>query len=235
VHSEPITLYLIMAVRLYEHGLFSTLDDDPRFTVVGSADECESALRQIHELPHPPDVVLLDLGCADWVDAARGLIARLPRTRTVGLAVRELDDEVLRWAQAGVAALVTRDATLQALQETIQRVVRGEAPCTPRVGGALMRGVARMAAERAAPHHDGLTIREREVACLLRRGLSNKEIAERLFIEPSTVKNHVHKVLAKLHARSRAEAAAIIHARGIGDDEHILRSTRSSLAEIHQG
>ena len=88
--------------------------------------------------------------------------------------------------------------------------MRGEAACSPRVAAALLRRVADRGAR--ARRLDGefapLTSRERQIVALIDEGLSNKEIAARLCIELSTVKNHVHNLLEKLGARGRGEAAA---------------------------
>jgi DNA-binding NarL/FixJ family response regulator len=168
----------------------------------------------IASLPEPPAVVLLDLAIADGLQQVRRLVERLTHTRTVALAVREVDEEVIRWAEAGVDAVVTREASLEALQNTVECVVEGQSPCSPRVGAALMRRLAELSASHpTAPRANArLTTRERQVGDLLRNGLTNKEIAATLFIELSTVKHHVHNVLEKLEARSRAEAAGKISA-----------------------
>jgi DNA-binding NarL/FixJ family response regulator len=97
-------------------------------------------------------------------------------------------------------------------------VVRGETACSPRVAATLLRRVADRARERPYSEFAPLTSRERQVVALIDEGLSNKEIAARLCIELSTVKNHVHNLLEKLGARGRAEAAArvrvALHASG---------------------
>ena len=93
---------------------------------------------------------------------------------------------------------------------TTRTVLDGESVCPPVVSAVLLRRVSQLAAERGTPPNDVLlTVREDEVITMLGMGLSNREIAGRLFITEHTVKNHVHNLLTKLGARSRAEAVAI--------------------------
>ena len=228
-----ISLFVIAGIRLYEEGLAHVLGADPRFEVVGSAPDCDAAARAIAELEEPPQVVLIDPACPDWAGAAARLVPRLRRTRTVALAVRECDEDVLGWAGVGVDALVTRDATLETLAATLESVVCGGAPCSPGIGAALMRCVASLsaAAPSAKDLDRGLTIREREIARLLTDGLSNKEIAARLYIELSTVKNHVHHVLDKLDAGSREEAAAIMRSHAPATHSWIDRSRSAGAGQ----
>jgi len=93
----------------------------------------------------------------------------------------------------------------------VSAAVRGELPCSPRIAGGLLRRVTALAAERWSREEPyRLTAREAEIAQLIERGLSNKEIARTLCIEVSTAKNHVHSILEKLHVHRRVEAAALL-------------------------
>jgi DNA-binding NarL/FixJ family response regulator len=203
-------------VRLYADGLVHALDADHRFSAAGAAEHPRTALQVIAGLPRAPDVALLDLALDGGASAGRVLVANLRRTRTVALAVREVDDEVVAWAEAGVDAMVTRGATLEQLCQAIEGVVRGEAHCSPRTTAALLRRVAGTAPRPTEPGRAVLTERETEIAELVALGMSNKEIASALTIELSTVKNHVHHVLAKLGATSRTAAGVALRAR-VGD------------------
>ncbi len=212
---SPITVLVITKVRLYQEGLSRALSADPRFAIVASTANAQEALTAAAGLPAPPDVALLDLGVPDGVDAARTLVARLNATRVIALAVGESDGEVVGWAESGVAAIVGREDSLSSLGLAIEAVVRGEAPCSPRIGAALLRRVASTApVTRVENGGRALTPRELEVGALLAQGLANKQIASELVVELSTVKNHVHNLLEKLGAASRTEAAAILRQRG---------------------
>jgi two-component system nitrate/nitrite response regulator NarL len=203
------TVLVLVAVRLYRDGISDALDRDPRFRVVGSADSLEAAREET-----AADVAVVDVALPEGAGAARALRALWPSTRIVALAVREADEDVVSWAEAGVAGLVTREATLDELLDAVEGAAAGEAVCSPAVTGALLRRVAALAGERRTGDASALTRREREIVRLIDAGLSNKEIAGSLRIELTTVKNHVHNILEKLHVRRRMDAVAVTRARG---------------------
>jgi DNA-binding NarL/FixJ family response regulator len=152
-----------------------------------------------------PHVVAIDPHGASLFDVHE--IRRLsPRTRIVAIAIGE-DTDVLPYAEAGVCGFVSPDASLNDLIRVIHDAMKGEMRCSPRVAGSLVRRLWSLApAKAAASAHATLTSREREIAALIGKGLSNKDIAVRLHIEVATVKNHVHHVLEKLQVRSRSQA-----------------------------
>jgi two-component system nitrate/nitrite response regulator NarL len=199
-----------MHVRLYRDGIADALSADPRFRVAGTAGSLEEAERLLAALDRLPDVMLVDLGLPDGAAAARTWSSTVS---VVALAVRESDDEVLSWASAGVAGLVSRNATLPELLDAVDGATRDELHTSPALAAALLRRVAALAGEHT---HDGpaLTRRERQIVALIDRGLSNKEIAGALHIEVTTVKNHVHHILEKLQVVGRAEAVSVARARG---------------------
>jgi two-component system, NarL family, nitrate/nitrite response regulator NarL len=136
----------------------------------------------------------------------------------IALAVRAHDRDIVDWAEHGAHGIVTREGSIEDLLHAIRATARGEGGCSPRVASALLRHVAGVAAQnRVASTHAALTLREAEIADLLVQGLSNKEIAARLLLGVSTVKNHVHNVLSKLNARTRSEAVATLLSRADPD------------------
>jgi DNA-binding NarL/FixJ family response regulator len=154
-------------------------------------------------------VVLIDAASPASLDAVNALAGAAPAARIVALAVAEREPDVVACAEAGMAAYVPREASVDELLRTLARVREGEVACPPRIAGGLFRRLAAHAAEHSrrgpAP---ALTRREAEILELLGEGLSNKEIARRLCIQVATVKNHVHSILDKLNVRRRGEAAA---------------------------
>ena len=158
-----------------------------------------------------PDVILLNMSCHD----ADALLHRSTETcgasKVIAWGIREVDETtIVRCVEAGVDGYHLRCQTLDELVATTRTVLDGESACPPMVSAVLLRRVSQLAAERGAPPNDVLlTVREEEVISMLGMGLSNREIAGRLFITEHTVKNHVHNLLTKLGARSRAEAVAI--------------------------
>jgi DNA-binding NarL/FixJ family response regulator len=152
---------------------------------------------------------------------ARAIRDAAPDVWLVALAVPDADDEIVAWAEAGIAGVLPRDGSFRDLVLMIHSVVRGETVCSPRTAATLLRRVAVLARTASAPAGvdasstverpgSALTSRETEIVRLMGRGLSNKEIAESLGIALPTVKNHIHHVLEKLQVRTRSEAAAVV-------------------------
>ena len=138
----------------------------------------------------------------------------MPDARVFAITVPNSESGVVACAELGVAGFVTTDASLTELVTALESVASGDLVCSPATAGALLRRVATLAHER--PRDDRLALltgREREVVCLIAEGLSNKQIAHRLYIELATVRNHVHNILGKLGVHRRAEAAALIRDR----------------------
>jgi DNA-binding NarL/FixJ family response regulator len=201
-----ILIYIVGPVRAYREALAQALEARTELRVLGCAATAEGALRQIEDLG--PDVVLMDTTARGGIAAARMLAETTTATKLVALAAREDDRTVIACAEAGVSAFVACEGTFDDIVAATEAVVRGETACSPRVAATLLRRVAEGAHDRPRSEFAPLTSRERQVVALIDEGLSNKEIAARLCIEPSTVKNHVHNLLEKLGARGRAEAAA---------------------------
>jgi len=209
-----VEIFVLVSVRLYRDGITDALQQDRRFRVVGSSPSLEAAQNAADELARPPGVALVDIGLPEGVDAVRSLRDTWPATAIVALAVREVDEDVVAWVEAGVTGLVCRDATLAELLGAIEAASHDEVLATPAVTAALLRRVASVAGERGLRERPLLTRRERQVVRLIGDGLSNKEIAGALQIELATVKNHVHNVLEKLRVDRRAQAVAAARARG---------------------
>ena len=190
-------------IRLFREGLTLYLAGLPGIAVIGSVGTRQSVLEQ---LPAQPDVLLLDMAMPESLQTLRDVASRVGSPRVVALALPDSEPAVLACAEAGIAGYVTRDASLEELVDAVRRAARGETILPPRVAAALLRRFSTLASYTpdAAPAGE-LTARELEIARLVDQGMSNKLIAARLCIEVSTVKNHMHRILAKLHAQHRAE------------------------------
>lgn len=202
-----VSVLLVTEIRMYAEGIAAALDEHDAIERVTSERSCETALERLAR--EPTDVVILDLAGIDDVSAARAFVRAAAPTRVIALAVRAHDRDIVDWAEHGAQGIVTREASIEDLLHAIRATARGEAGCSPRVASALLRRVAGVAAESRATNA-ALTLREAEIAELLVQGLSNKEIAARLLLGVSTVKNHVHNVLSKVNARTRSEAVAVL-------------------------
>ena len=202
---KAIRVFIVTDVRLYRDGLSALLGRAGHIAVVGAAGSIHEGVERARELQ--PDVVLLDTGAGSNAGAARDLLEAAPRARVVALAAPESEEDIIALAEAGVLGYVTRDESLDNLVMTIESVARDEMACSPWMATVLVRRVQALAAARPRPTQR-LTAREAEILELIAQGLSNKEIAARLFIEVTTVKNHVHNILEKLGVSRREEAVA---------------------------
>jgi DNA-binding NarL/FixJ family response regulator len=194
-------------VCLYREGLAHSLERRGAAEVAGMAATRDEAVDLV--LASNPDVVLIDMGMRGAPDVVRAVREAMPRVQVVALAITETEEVVVACAEAGVAGYVARDASMDDLVRTLRAVARGELDIPARIAASLFRRVGVLAGRREdPPGTHALTPREREIVALIDRGCSNKEIARRLQIELSTVKNHVHNLLEKLGVRRRSAAAA---------------------------
>lgn len=202
--GKPMIKVLVVTdVRLWRDGLRHVLGRRPQLRIVGTAATGIEAIAASARLC--PDIVLLDMAIPDAADTVQLLGRACPTAGVVGLGVKDAEEDVVRALEAGVRGYVSQDGSIEDLIATIERVTRGEMLCPPRITAALARRVNMLIGAHGA-HVGNLSCREKEVTTLVDEGLSNKQIAHRLQITLSTVKNHVHNVLKKLHVRSRREA-----------------------------
>ena len=206
--AADVSVLLVTSIRLYADEIaraLRELDTIAAVTVVASCDEADAVLARASI-----DVVVLDLAGVDDVAVAQMFVGAAP-VPVVALGIREREEDVVDWAECGALGILTRRASLDDLLRAVLAAARGECGCTSWVASALLRRVAEAGAERRhRGTHPDLTLREREISALLVEGLSNKEIAARLLLGVSTVKNHVHNLLGKIGARTRAEAVALL-------------------------
>lgn len=224
-----VDVVVASGVRVYAEGLARALTADERVSVILAVPDIDALLSVLGSVE--PDVVLLDLVGIDDLSALHHVVAAASPIPFVALAVRDHEADVIGCAETGVSGIVTRSASLADLHHAIFAAVRGESPCSPTIPGVLLRRVAAAAREAPGPAPlPALTTREREVADLLALGLTNKEIASRLYLGVSTVKNHVHNLLRKLDVSSRGEAVARMkHAAGIMDVALRARAARPAM------
>ncbi|WP_067846809.1 response regulator [Nocardia lijiangensis] len=192
-------------------GLRMILDSTEGIEVIGEAADGDIAVAQAKALR--PDVVLMDVRMpgVDGITATERITADA-LARVLILTTFDLDEYVFRTLRAGASGFVLKSTSGQALVDAVRAVDAGDGVLAPEVTRAVIAAFASTAAdvEPAAP--DGfadLTEREREVLDCLGDGLSNAQIAARLFIGETTVKTHVSRVLTKLGVRSRVQAAIL--------------------------
>ena len=209
---ESLRVAIVADVRLFRDGLAE---------LVGRASDVEviAAVRsgdawQIDPVELRPDVVLWDVATQNSVDAIRDFATAAPDVGVLVLSVEELEPDVIRLAEAGMAGCVTRDADIGELVDAIRSVAAGEFPCTPRVAGRLLRRVGTLAQRERDESAASLTPRELEIVRLIARGESGPEIAAELHIAHDTVRTHVRNAMKKTGARSRAHLVAKVLGEG---------------------
>jgi DNA-binding NarL/FixJ family response regulator len=202
--AAAASVLVAAATTLLRDGVVAALADDDRFVVVGSAeDERELVWRLVAERP---DVALLDVELLRSA-AAQGLLpAADGGPRLVVLAVADREEEISACARAGATEIVRRGAGGDELLATMSRALAGDSRISSLHDALLSDGPQRNGGGDDAPR---LTPREREILGLIELGETNKRIALALGCSESTVKNHVHSLLAKLGVSRRTEAARL--------------------------
>ena len=153
------------------------------------------------------DLALFDVATFDVIPVARIVKARCPNITIVAVAVAEVAEKVIACADAGFAAYIPRSASAPEMIAIMDLAVLGETVCDRRIARSLFEELARRR-PAAQPFHGGqLTAREIEIANMMWRGLSNKEIAKELQLSVATIKNYVHSILGKLQLRRRSQVA----------------------------
>ncbi|MFC6364399.1 response regulator [Nonomuraea thailandensis] len=188
-------------------GLVALLDLVDGVEVVGDAGQGEEALGLVAELR--PDVVLMDLRMPvmDGVEATRRIVREYPGVAVVVLTTYDDDRSVDAALLAGARGYLTKDAGRAEIAAALRSAAAGQSTFSPAAAKRLVEVLSRSAAEPVTVCPDGLTVREVEVLRLIARGLSNAEIAARLFIAATTVKTHINNAFAKIGVRNRTEAA----------------------------
>lgn len=151
------------------------------------------------------DLALIDVSHGLNADSVRITALRFPEVKLVALGPEENRDEVLRCARCGFVAYIPRDATLEQLCKAVRDAASGRLNCTAEIASQLMQALFTAEGSRLEAGNGTLTAREIEVARLVERGLSNKDIARQLHLSVATVKHHVHNVLTKLSVHRRLE------------------------------
>lgn len=189
-------------------GLIMILDGAEDIEVVGEASDGAEAIRKARALR--PDLVLMDVRMpgTDGIEATRVLTAEQV-CQVLVLTTFDVDDHVYAALRAGAAGFLLKSVPAPRLVESVRSVAAGEGVLEPSVTRRLISAFAASAPPRHPAGLDQLTDRERDVLTCLGEGLSNQQVAHRLFISEATVKTHVSRVLSKLDLRSRVQAAIL--------------------------
>jgi DNA-binding NarL/FixJ family response regulator len=207
--------------RLVRESLATLLNLLDGIELVASASDGDEAIALSAE--HHPDVVLMDLRMPrlDGIEATRRLREHQPGVRVIALTTFADDESVLGALRAGARGYLTKDASSEDIHAAIVTVAAGDAALDPAVQHHVVAALADGGREpekgAAAPAvlPDDITPREAEVLALIAQGLSNAEIAEHLYVSPTTVKSHINHLFAKAGLRDRAQAVTYAYRTGI--------------------
>lgn len=213
--SERIELVIVDDHPLFRHGVAQTLEAESDFEVVGQGATADDAIRLACDLL--PDLILLDIDMpGNGLHAARTIASACPVTRIVMLTVSEREDDVAAAFRAGARGYVLKGVSARELVGILRGVSAGEGYVSPALAANLLSEMVdgKPIARTAASPLDTLTERERQILKGVAAGLSNKEVAEGLYLSEKTVKHYVTNILQKLQVRNRVEAALLAQKRG---------------------
>lgn len=207
---EALRILLADDHPLLRDGVVRSLEVESGWRVVAQAECCDQAVAMARR--EQPDVALVDLSMPGigGIEVIRQVASSCPRTRIVVLTASSDSDELFAALKAGAHAYVLKGVSAFELREAVRRVAAGESYVPPALAGHLLVELTRA---KAGPMNL-LTGREAEVLGHLAQGRTNREIGERLHLAEKTVKHHVTQLLAKLHVRSRTEAALLAQREG---------------------
>jgi DNA-binding NarL/FixJ family response regulator len=215
-----VTVRVLLAddQALVRAGFRALLDAQEDVEVVGEANDGNEAIELARALV--PDVVLMDVRMPglDGLEATRAIAAdeTLADVHVVILTTFELDEYVFESLKAGAGGFLVKDTEPADLIRAVRAVAAGDALLSPGVTRTVIEEYATHAKDAStAPPLAELTDREREVMALVAEGLSNDEIARRLFVSPATAKTHVSRAMVKLGARDRAQLVVFAYESGL--------------------
>ncbi len=212
--TDKISLLITDDHALVRQGIRAFLELQADLMVIGEADSGEAAVRMAAELV--PDVVLMDLVMPGigGVEATRQVKQVSPHSQIIVLTSYHEDEYIFPALRAGALSYVLKDVSPDELADTVRKAARGESVLHPRVASRVVQELR--GARRDTPNlFTDLSDRELEVLRLIADGLSNAEIANKLFISEKTVKGHVSNILSKLHMMDRTQAAVFAWQQGL--------------------
>ena len=198
--QREITCLIVDDHEVVREGLRLALSRAPHIRVIGEASDGESAVTLVER--RRPDVVIMDVRMPgmDGLAATKVLTERMPDVSVLIFTAYSERSLLSRGLESGAKGYILKEAPHQTLLRAIEKVANGEGYVDPALMPAFLSGKER---------DDMLTGREREILQLLADGMSNADVASKLFISQETVKSHVRHILAKLEADTRTHAVAI--------------------------
>lgn len=219
--TESITVMVVDDHPMWREGVARDLTERG-LTVVATAADADAAVRIAHATR--PQVVLMDLNLGDTsgVTAIEGILAKQPGTKILVLSASGEHTDVLEAVKAGATGYLVKSAGAEELLAAVLRTADGYPVFTPGLAGLVLGEFRRLAGEPATapgePDVPVLTDRETEVLRLVAKGLTAKQIGERLVVSHRTVESHVQNTLRKLQLHNRAQLVRYAIEKGLADD-----------------
>lgn len=215
-----IRVLIVDDQALVRDGFRMILELDGEIEVVGEAHDGESALAEIDRTG--PDLVLMDIRMPgmDGLEATRRLMRRNDAPRVLILTTYDADANVVEAMRAGASGFLLKDVRKGQLVRAVHQAAAGDSVIDPAITARL---IERLMGEQPRPEAEAalglLSAREVEVLKLMAKGLTNAELADRLFVSESTVKTHVARILAKLELRDRVQAVIFAYEVGLAQSQ----------------
>lgn len=194
--------------------------------VVGQASHGLEAIELSRRLE--PNLVLMDIGMSpcNGLEATRAIKTEQPNVKIVIVTVSEDEQDLFEAIKSGAEGYLLKGMSEEGLNATLEKIAAGEPALSPGLASKILGEFARMSregTEKPEGPEDDLTDRERDVLRLVAEGATNREIASRLYISENTVSFHMKNILAKLHLKNRAHAAAFAIRSGLADEDGSAR------------
>jgi len=217
--QRPLRLLLVDDHEVVRQGLVSLLQRRSEFEVVAQAGSVADSIALAGR--YEPDLVIMDVRLPDGsgIEACREIRAARPATRVVMLTSYPDDEAVLSAIIAGASGYLLKQIRGRDLVAALEAVGRGESLLDPAVTEKVLERVRRVASGSTTDELAELTGQERKILLLVAEGKTNKEIAAEVFLSDKTVKNYVSSILAKLNLQRRAQAAAFVAKRHLGQPD----------------
>lgn len=211
--TDRIRILIADDHAVVRHGLRALITTEPDLELVGEACDGVEAIELTAKLR--PDVILMDMAMPrkTGLEAIQDIMRSNPQARILVLTSFAEDEQVFPAIKAGATGYLLKDTAPRELLQAIRDVQRGEVSLHPTIARKLVGELKRPA--DLPPAEEPLTEREVQVLALVARGLSNQEIADKLFIGERTVRTHISNILGKLHLANRTQAALYAHREGL--------------------
>ncbi len=213
------TILIVDDHVLFREGMRNIIRHWDDCEVIGEASNGLEALNLARELL--PDIILMDIAMPvmDGINATKQISGELPSVRIVMLTMSEEEDDLFNAIKCGAQGYVLKDTPSKRLHDELRRMLQGETPLSGLMATKALEEFSRSRnqSRTLSDYREPLTEREHQVLELLVAGLTNTEIAEKIYLSENTIKKHLHNILQKLHLNNRVEAAVFAVKEGLVD------------------